>query len=278
MREGKMWYKLSGFGDEISPDFDTQLKVLKEEGINYLELRSAFGKNVVNLDDEDIDAIQKFLDKYGIKISAIASPIGKVRAREDIEGQKEKLSNAIKLAHIFNTPYIRIFSFYPEEGMGIEELRKISMERLGELVKIAEKEGAVLLHENEKRIYGDIPERCLDILKSINSPNLKAVFDPSNFIQCDVKPFREAYPLLEEYIEYIHIKDAHLSDGVEVPAGEGDGEIKEILKAIKGKGREFFLSLEPHLAHSGQFQGFSGPELFKKASQALKKILSEIER
>ncbi|HOL55430.1 MAG TPA: sugar phosphate isomerase/epimerase family protein, partial [bacterium] len=231
-----------------------------------------------NLDDEDIDAIQKFLDKYGIKISAIASPIGKVRAREDIEGQKEKLRNAIKLAHIFNTPYIRIFSFYPEEGMSIEELRKISLERLGELVRIAEKEGVILLHENEKRIYGDIPERCLDILKNINSPNLKAVFDPSNFIQCNVKPFREAYPLLEEYIEYIHIKDANFSDGVEVPAGEGDGEIKEILKAIKGKGREFFLSLEPHLAHSGQFQGFSGPELFKKASQALKKILSEIER
>lgn len=273
-----MWYKLSGFGDEISPDFDTQLKVLKEEGINYLELRSAFGKNVVNLDDEDIDAIQKFLDKYGIKISAIASPIGKVRAREDIEGQKEKLSNAIKLAHIFNTPYIRIFSFYPEEGMSIEELRKISLERLGELVRIAEKEGVILLHENEKRIYGDIPERCLDILKNINSPNLKAVFDPSNFIQCNVKPFREAYPLLEEYIEYIHIKDAHLSDGVEVPAGEGDGEIKETLEAIKEKGREFFLSLEPHLAHSGQFQGFSGPALFKRASQALKKILSEIER
>lgn len=272
-----MWYKLSGFGDEISPDFEEQLKVLKDEGIEYLELRNAFGKNVVNLNDEDASSVKRFLDKYGIKISAIASPIGKVRAREDIEGQKEKLNNAIKLAHFFNTQYIRIFSFYPEEGMSIEELRDIAMERIGELVKIAERSDVILLHENEKKIYGDIPERCLDILKTINSPNLRAVFDPSNFIQCGVKPFREAYPMLEEYIEYIHIKDAHFSDGIEVPAGEGDGEIKEILKAVKGKGKEFFLSLEPHLAHSGQFQGFSGPELFKKASQALKKIISEIE-
>jgi len=87
----------------------------------------------------------------------------------------------------------------------------------------------------------------------------------------------EHFPL-EDYIEYVHIKDAHFSDGVEVPAGEGDGEIKEILMSLKKKGREYFLSLEPHLAHSGQFQGFSGTELFKKASQALRKILSEIER
>ncbi|MGC8971392.1 MAG: sugar phosphate isomerase/epimerase family protein [bacterium] len=273
-----MWYKLSGFGDEISFDFEEQLMVLKEEEIGYLELRSALGKNVVALTEEDSHKIKEMLDKYGIKISAIASPIGKVRAREDMEGQKEKLQNAIKLAHFFETPYVRIFSFYPEEGMSIEELRKISLERLGELVKIAEKEGIILLHENEKKIYGDTPERCLDILKSINSPNLKAVFDPSNFIQCGVKPFREAYLPLESYIEYVHIKDAHFSDGVEVPAGEGDGEIKEILLSLKKKGREYFLSLEPHLAHSGQFQGFSGPELFKKASQALKKILSEIER
>lgn len=273
-----MWYKLSGFGDEISQDFEEQLKVLKDEGIEYLELRSAFGKNVVNLTDEDANTIKRSLDRYGIKISAIASPIGKVRAKEDIEGQKEKLNNAIKLAHFFNTPYIRIFSFYPEERMSIEELREISINRLLELVKIAEGKDVILLHENEKHIYGDIPERCLDILKNINSPNLRAVFDPSNFIQCGVKPFREAYPILEEYIEYIHVKDAHFSDGKEVPAGEGDGEIKEILKAIKEKRREFFLSLEPHLAHSGQFQGFTGPELFKRASQALKKIISEIER
>ncbi|MCX7795185.1 MAG: sugar phosphate isomerase/epimerase [bacterium] len=273
-----MWYRLSGFGDEISSDFNEQLKVLKEEGINYLELRSAFGKNVVSLNEEDSKKIKEILDSYEIKISAIASPIGKVKAREDIEGQKEKLENAIRLAHFFGTPYIRIFSFYPEEGMSIDELRSISLERLGELVKIAEKEGVILLHENEKRIYGDIPERCLDILRSINSPNLKAVFDPSNFIQCNVRPFRDAYPLLEDYIEYVHVKDAHLSDGIEVPAGEGDGEIKELLVSLKSKNREYFLSLEPHLAHSGQFQGFSGPELFKRASQALKKILSEIER
>jgi len=273
-----MWYKLSGFGDEISLDFEEQLRILKEEEIDYLELRSAFGKNVVELKENDIDTIKNLLSKYGIGVSSIASPLGKVRANEEKKEQIEKLNSIIKFAHSFNTPYIRIFSFYPEVDMSIEELRSIAIDRIGEFTKIAEKEDIILLHENEKRIYGDIPERCLDILESINSPNLKAVFDPSNFIQCNVKPFREAYPLLEKYIEYVHIKDAHFSDGIEVPAGEGDGEIKEILLSLKSKGKEFFLSLEPHLVHSGQFQGFSGPELFKRASQALKKILNEIER
>ncbi|MGB9682428.1 MAG: sugar phosphate isomerase/epimerase family protein [bacterium] len=273
-----MWYKLSGFGDEISLDFEEQLKTLSEEGIKYLELRSALGKNVVELTEEDARTIKNLLSKYGINVSAIASPLGKVRANEERKEQIDKLNNAIKLTHFFGTSYIRIFSFYPEANMSIEELRNVAIDRIGEFTKIAEKEDVILLHENEKRIYGDTPERCLDILKSISSPNLKAVFDPSNFIQCNVKPFREAYPLIENYIEYVHIKDAHFSNGIEVPAGEGDGEIEELLKTLKSKHREFFLSLEPHLAHSGQFQGFSGPELFKRASQALKKILNEIER
>lgn len=272
-----MWYKLSGFGDEISPDFEEQLRTLNEEGINYLELRGALGKNVVELTEEDASLIREILPKYGISISAIASPLGKVKANEEKKEQIDKLNNAIRLAYFFGTPYIRIFSFYSETNMSIEELRNIAIDRIGEFTKIAEKEGIILLHENEKRIYGDVPERCLDILKSVNSPNLRAVFDPSNFIQCNVKPFKEAYPLIEKYIEYVHIKDAHFSDGIEVPAGEGDGAVKELLKALKSKNREFFLSLEPHLAHSGQFQGFSGIELFKKASSALKKILSKIE-
>jgi sugar phosphate isomerase/epimerase len=134
----------------------------------------------------------------------------------------------------------------------------------------------VLLHENEKNIYGDTTERCLEILDHVNSPNLRCAFDPANFVQCGVKPFTEAYSKLLPFIEYLHIKDARFKDGKVVPVGEGDGEIREILNALKNKGYNGFMSLEPHLKAAETFQGFSGPDLFKVATGALKNILADI--
>jgi len=130
--------------------------------------------------------------------------------------------------------------------------------------------------ENGDDIYGNTPKRCLEILESINSPYLRSTFDPANFIMAGVEPYREAFSKLIKYIEYFHIKDARFSDKVIVPAGEGDAEIREILKKLKKRNFDGFLSLEPHLAISGKMSGFSGAKLFKKAARALKKILEEI--
>jgi sugar phosphate isomerase/epimerase len=143
---------------------------------------------------------------------------------------------------------------------------------------LAEKENIILLHENEHGIYGEKPKECLDILETVNSPNLRCLFDPANFIIEGIKPYRDAYPILKDYIVYLHIKDAKYVPGkiIITPAGEGDGEVREILRALKKKGFDGFLSLEPHLSSAGKYQGFSGPDLFKKAAEALKKILEEI--
>ncbi len=116
----------------------------------------------------------------------------------------------------------------------------------------------------------------LEILESIDSPYLRSTFDPANFIMAVVKPYRAAFPEMIKYIEYVHIKDVRFFDKVIVPAGEGDAEIKEILKELKERNFDGFLSLEPHLAIPGKMSGFSGAKLFKKAARALKKILEEI--
>ncbi|UOK59227.1 sugar phosphate isomerase/epimerase [Bacillus sp. OVS6] len=144
-------------------------------------------------------------------------------------------------------------------------------------MKKAEQSGIVLLHENEKEIYGDNAIRCLDILETINSPYLRMAFDPANFVQCGVKPYSEAYPLLKSYVEYVHIKDALFESGKVVPAGKGDGEVRELLQTLKTSGYDGFLSLEPHLAAAETFSGFSGPDLFKVAAKALKDLLQETE-
>jgi 3-dehydroshikimate dehydratase len=266
---------LTGFADEISSDLDVQLNVLQSEGIRYIEFRGVWDKNVLHLSDKELTKMKNELHQKGFKLSSIGSPVGKISIIDDFEEHLKRFDRAIYVARFFDTKYIRIFSFFIPKGKDPVFFRDEVMRRLSILVKKAEEEGIVLLHENEKDSYGENAERCLDIMKNIHSSHLQIVFDPANFVQSGVKPYSEAYPLLQSYIEYVHIKDASFKEGKEVPAGKGDGEVQEVLRALKAKGYNGFLSLEPHLAASETFAGFKGPELFKVAAQALKDLLKE---
>ncbi|NOZ64837.1 MAG: sugar phosphate isomerase/epimerase [Caldiserica bacterium] len=269
---------LSGFGDEISDDLNEQLEVMASEGIKYLELRGVWGKNVIQLTDEEAKKVKHILMEHNFKISAIGSPIGKINITDDFTEHLRSFKRALELARIFETHYIRIFSYYIPEGEKPEKYRDEVMKRMEKKTQWAEREDIILVHENERGIYGDIPERCRDIFATIDSPYLRANFDPANFVFEDVKPYQDAFPLLEEFTSYVHIKDArHTQDKVVcVPAGEGESEVKEVLKALRDNGYHGFLSLEPHLAEAGQYKGFSGPDKFRKATRALKKILDEL--
>lgn len=269
------WFTLTGFGDEISPHLNEQLDLLRSEGIDYIELRGVEGKGVLDLDKQELRKIKKTLNYRKVKVSCLASPIGKVSIRGDFDTHMQLFKKALDRACFFETKYVRLFSYYIPLDRKPEEFREKVMERMREKTELAEKKGVVLLHENEKRIYGDTPQRCLDILRSVNSSYLRAIFDPANFVQIKIDPLKEALPPLFSYIEYVHIKDALFKTGKVVPPGEGDGQIKEILRFLKGNGFRGFLSLEPHLEIAGEKGGFSGKEGFKKAVSALKKILSE---
>jgi len=135
--------------------------------------------------------------------------------------------------------------------------------------------GVVLLHENEKEIYGDIPERVLDIVESVGSPALRLAWDPANFVQVGVRPFTEGYAQLRPHLEYVQIKDAHASDGTVTVAGDGDGEVRETVRALRDDGFDGFFSLEPHLGDTNAFGAFSGPEQFTRAHSAFTQILKD---
>jgi sugar phosphate isomerase/epimerase len=144
------------------------------------------------------------------------------------------------------------------------------------LAEIAAGQGLVLAHENEKEIFGDTPGRCTDLITAVNSPALRATFDAANFVQCGVRPFSEAYGLLRPYLVYLQVKDAIAATGEVVPAGRGDGQVRETLAALRDSGFDGFMSLEPHLARAGRHGGFSGPEGFTLAARSLKLILNEL--
>jgi len=269
--------RLSAFADEISPDLQEQLRVLLDEGIHALDLRSVWGTNVLDLTDQQAATIKQALDEQHVSVAAIGSPIGKVALDVPFAEHLQRFERALELAHLFHAPFVRIFSFYPPAGGKGEpaEWRDEVLARLRELTARARAANLVLLHENEKDIYGDTVARCVDLLESINDPHFQLAFDPANFIQCGQEPYPTAYEALRPWLRYVHVKDA-LADGRVVVAGEGLARWPELLSRLRTDGYAGVLALEPHLAEAGQFQGFSGPTLFRRASQALQELLAEM--
>lgn len=281
-------YHISGFSDEIDSDIKVQFEHLNKLGIKYFEPRGINGTNISALTLDEAKQLKETMDKYGINASSIGSPIGKIGIKDEFEPHLEKLAHTIEIAKILGTKYIRIFSFFIPKEDDPAVYRDEVMARMKAMTALAEKEGIILLHENEKDIYGDIAVRCKDILDTVDSQNLRAVFDPANFVQCGQVTYPDAYEMLKDHVVYMHIKDALFADNSVVPVGHGDGKVQDILKALSDRDYEGFLSLEPHL---GSFDGLGDLEVgdemlsltksdagkFTLAYNSLKKILDDIQ-
>jgi sugar phosphate isomerase/epimerase len=266
---------LSGFADEISPDPRIQLATLASESISHLELRSAWSVNVADFSGEQVAAFRAALADAGVRVSAIGSPIGKIPVAAPLAPELERMRRVADVACELGSTIVRVFSFFIPAGEPPERHRDQVIDRMGALTRVAEERGLVLAHENEKEIYGDTPARCADLITTMGSPALRATFDPANFVQCDVRPFSDAYGLLRPHLVYLQVKDALVATGEVVPAGQGDGQLRETLGALRDSGFAGFMSLEPHLVRAGRYGGFSGPEGFRQAAQALKFLLNE---
>ena len=267
-----MWI-LSGFADEISPDLQIQCQTLNGLGIEHIEFRSAWDTNVLDLDDDQLQAAGRILAAHGIQTSSIGSPIGKIPITDDVEPHLARFSRALHVAETLGAPYIRLFSFFMPAGDDPARHRDEVLRRMTALTDAATGHDVVLLHENEKEIYGDNPARCLDIVESVGSEQLRLLWDAANFVQCGVRPFTDGYALLRPYLEYVHVKDAVMATGEVVPAGEGDGELAQTLRAMRADGFDGFFSMEPHLAAAGAMGGFSGAGLFTQATRTFTRLL-----
>lgn len=283
-----MNYKLSGFSDEIAENVTKQFEVLSRLGIGYFEPRGIDGKNISELTAEETRSLKKEMDKYGICASSVGSPIGKINLKDDFGAHFEKYKRIVETAGIIGTRNIRIFSFYHDGGEWTAAEHDEVFLRLEKMIDYAKNENVMLLHENEKDIYGDTAARCADLMKNLSCENFCAVFDPANYVQCG-EDTQAAYETMKNYIEYMHIKDACKSDGRVVPAGMGDGKIKEILKQLFADGYCGFLSLEPHLGNFAGLNGLENGDIMKNLPQggegtftaahiALMKILKDIEK
>ncbi len=270
--------KITGFADEISQDPKEQIATLQSEGIRYLEFRAVNGKNVLDQTDEELETYRRMLADAGIGISAIGSPVGKIKISDPFEPELERFKHSLHVAEVMGAPYVRIFSYYGPDGGDIVDHREEVLRRMKAKVDAAEGAGVTLFNENEADLYGMRPERCREIIEHCGgTARLVQCFDAGNFVHRGIDAW-QAWEMLGDLTGYFHIKDGtHDPEWHATPAGEGDGRLPDILAdAVNGKGYDGFLSLEPHLAGGDKRSGFSGPELYKQAAQALKRVLDEI--
>ena len=268
--------RISGFADETADDLDEQLDVLESAGIDRLDLRNVRGENLLDLSGERLVDLEATLDARGFTVTSIGSPIGKVGVADPLEPHMERLDRALELADRFDTDRVRVLSYYVPEDDDPADHRAEVLRRTRAAVDRAERADATLVLENEKDIYGDTPGRVRDLLTAVDSPHLRAVFDPANYLEIGVRPYPDALLQVVEYVDQVHVKDARFGErgGIE-PPGEGDGRLPETLAALHDRGFAGPLSLEPHLAMAGSNYGYSGPEGFRTAADALQGILAD---
>lgn len=278
---------LSAFADEYCPEFEGQLKALNALGFTHVEPRGLDGVNVGELTREQALHYKALLDRYGIKVYSIGSPLGKIRIDGDFEYHMAKAERIFEIAEIFGATRVRMFSFYPPEGeiMGPQYKSKV-IEYLTRMLAAAKAHGLTLCHENEGKIYGESPEQCLELLEHFGG-ELRCVFDMGNFVLGGYDP-EHAYELLEPYIDYFHIKDGCRSGAI-VPPGKGDSRIAELLARYANKAdAPVVISLEPHLtvtsgmkdvtttAFTNPYQYETHEAAFTDAANKLKEIVTAI--
>ena len=271
-------FTISAFGDEIADNLFDQLEVLTKLNIHSLDLRGVWGKNVLELDDEEAAKVRKMCDARGVTIRCIGSPIGKSPLAAPIEIELANLARIMQIAKIVGTQRVRVFSFYPDADATdaeIDQALPLVIDRLQALAAAAAPEGIELWLENERGIVGDTVARCTVLMDGVADAGFGFIWDPANFVLVDEAHVTDdGWDALGRYTSYVHVKDARLADGSIQPAGEGDGQIPELLTKLNAAGNPVVLALEPHLAIAGHSSGFSGPEGMAHAAQALRTIMA----
>ncbi len=274
-------YRLCAFADEASPMIDGQIEAMKRNGVGLLEIRGVDGVNIADITVEKAKSVRKKLDGEGIGVWSLGSPYGKINIKDDFKAHLDRFRHGLELCSVLGCGRIRLFSFYVDGNTGDTVFDEVC-DRLARFSEEAKSARIVLCHENEKGIFGEKAADCLRIHKAL--PEIKAVFDPANFVQAGEDTVK-AMDLLSPYLDYMHIKDALRGSGEIVPAGCGDGSVERLLGVFK-KG---VLTVEPHLRvfaglenleQSGEKSSIgnayrTSDEAFDAAVSAIKRIINQ---
>ena len=312
---------ISGFADEgpVDKKAESQLAMLAALGMSYYSLRFVDAgrgtKNVMMLGKREVARLRKLHRDFGIQVSSIGSPIGKVKLLDIDDGSgntftpfdsylSKDVQRAVDLAGEFETRLIRGFSFYHPRGEDPADYVEQAADRLTQIAEVCRRGGVVFGLEVEANLIGQNGRLLQKLNKLVDHPNLCLIFDGGNLSSQNFTPVQTVaeYRAMKAGIGWMHIKDYKIDPGLKwqghvdeerlknfVPADQGNSGHEEILRDFRAKipplQRKLkkqgipgvFLDLEPHLKGGGQFGGFSGVDGFGVALRALLNLLDYVD-
>ncbi len=308
---------LSGFADESANQKTAvqQFCAFAAMGLQYYSLRfidvGEGIKNVMKLTKKEIQDIRHLEDEYGLNVSSIGSPIGKVKLVDKEDGTKnayipfkkylaDDVKKACELAHAFETKLIRGFSFYHPKGEDPKAYISQAVDQLGKIAEACHRSDLTFGLEIEANLVGQTGELLAEIQRQVKHPAMMLIFDAANIL-CQGYTTLDVYNqylAMKPYIGWMHIKDyrhpappkrvGHVDEEAIknfVPADLGQSanelilrDFKDAVPALTKKLAKrgipgVFLDLEPHVKGGGQFGGFSGPDGMGVALRGLCKVL-----
>lgn len=247
--------KISGLFDEVSINFVKQLETAKKLNIKYICPRNVNGRNIATYSfAEWQNYIIPLLDKYGLRVSTIGSDIGKIPLFDDKRyfKQLDELKEIVKVCEVLKIKNIRIFSFFVDKSGNYEIYHRKVIERLKCFLEIIKNKDIRFVHENEKDIYGDEPNRCRRMCKDLDTSQFKLLFDAGNYLQSGYD-YSECWEITKPFTAEFHIKDCS-PEKVEMPLGKGIVNYEKILSEAFFKGFDGYLDIEPHTAKYAHFK------------------------
>ena len=258
-------FPLAAITDEFSPDIETAVRSMAELGMTGAELRMVFGKNIINLTDEELERAIGIVKDHGLKIISLASPLLKcvlpdspevdARFQQDmfaakltIDDQPRLAARAFAIARRTGAGVIRVFSYW--RTVEPEKCFDRIVAALGELAEQGAREGVVIGLENEHACNIATGAETARVMQAIRHPNLKVVWDPANArVAGEMRPYPDGYELLPKgSIVHVHAKDCRVEghQAIWVQIGEGEIDWKGQVQALVDDGYQGYISLETH--------------------------------
>lgn len=256
--------RIAAITDEFSPNLEEALKPMKEIGMTGAELRVVWGKNIMDLTDEELDRAKQLISKAGMEVVSIASPLLKCvlpnapevdnRFQHDIfaskhtfEDQPRLTERAFEIAGRMGAKIIRVFSYW--RTVEPEKCYDAVVEALTGLAEKAAKHDKIIGLENEHACNVATAAESATILARVRHPNLKLVWDPANALCAGENPFPDGYKLLpKDRIVHVHTKDCHMEGHKPIwgPLGTRTVDWRGQIAALLRDGYDGWLSLETH--------------------------------
>ena len=309
---------LSGFADEAANEklAVQQFSAFAALGLQYYSIRFIDAgngvKNVMKLNKAETKKVLKMQADYGLTVSSIGSPIGKVKLLDVNDGTKNAyipfkkylngdVKHACEVAQTFGAKLIRGFSFYHPKGTEPKKHIPLVVDQLGEIADMANKYKLTFGLEVEANLVGQTGDLLKEIHRKVDHPAMMLIYDAANLVTqgLSAQESYEQYVATKRWLGWLHVKDyrqpkqrtTHVDEEALknfVPAHLGDGghemilrdlrkEIPKLEKKLKKRGIPgFFIDLEPHVKGGGQFGGFSGPDGMGVALRSLCRVLDYV--